>query len=151
MGLAKRGNQLSPISAAVPTNFAARPMGLRSREMPLFFGDFLVEDSAATARIPPGRRSFTQLTSKWMARMRRSRMRRTVPRPPVRARLRRTGGFRHTTNSLPTGTVCRDSEKQSLNTLSCYICSFTRTRMAAVAEEEALAAVTLSVGAGGST
>lgn len=60
-------------------------------------------DSAATARTPPGRSSFASVTRRWTARMRSSRIERTVTSPPVRARLHAAGELRHTTNSPPTG------------------------------------------------
>ncbi len=62
-------------------------------------------DSAATARTPPGRRSFARVTSRWIAKRSRSRMGRTVPHPLSCARLHGTSEFRHTANSPPTGRV----------------------------------------------
>jgi len=64
---------------------------------------FSSNDSAATARTPPGRRSFARVTSRWMARTRISRTGQTVPPPRVRARLNGACGLPHTTNSPPTG------------------------------------------------
>jgi hypothetical protein len=57
------------------------------------------------ARTPPGRSSFAKVTSRWMARIRRSRTGRTVSRPPACARLPRIGELPHTANSPPTGWV----------------------------------------------
>jgi hypothetical protein len=47
------------------------------------------------------------VTSRWMARMRISRTGRTVPSPPVRARLHGACGLRHTANSPLTGVEVR--------------------------------------------
>ncbi len=44
-----------------------------------------IRDSASTAGAPPGRTSFATVTSRWMARIRSSRMGRTVPWPASRA------------------------------------------------------------------
>jgi hypothetical protein len=48
---------------------------------------FSASDSAATARMPPGRRSFAKVTTKWMARMKRLRIAQTLLCSFVRARL----------------------------------------------------------------
>jgi len=47
------------------------------------------------------------VTSRWMARMRISRTGRTVPSPPVHARLQGACGLPHTANSPPTGVANR--------------------------------------------
>src|SRR5450631_2130687 len=57
-------------------------------------GAYGTDLTSATARTPPGRRSFAKVSSRWMARMRSSRMGRTVACRPARARLHRTGGPR---------------------------------------------------------
>jgi len=55
-------------------------LGARCRERLLMSNWCLrSRDSAATARTPPGRRSFATVTNTWMARMRISRTGRTVP------------------------------------------------------------------------
>jgi hypothetical protein len=83
------------------TNSVVRPskkrsidfrFGARCRERLLMSNwCFSSRDSAATARTPPGRTSFANVISRWMASMRSSRMERTVSSPPVRARLHGRG------------------------------------------------------------
>jgi len=101
------------------TNNVAKPrttrstevrLGARCRERLLMSNWCLSsKDSAATARTPPGRSGFANVTSRWMARMSRFRTWRTVTLPPSHARLHRTRGFAHTRNSPPTGSRPRRS------------------------------------------
>ena len=53
------------------------------------------DNAAAMARTPPRPHSFANVTSRWTARISRSRTRRTVPWPSARARLHRAAGFPH--------------------------------------------------------
>jgi hypothetical protein len=101
----RRGLRNSVVSPSRKRSSEVR-FGARCRDRLLISNWYLSNrDSAATARTPPGRRSFTKVTSRWMARMRNSRMRGTIPCPPSCARLHGTGGLRHTTNSPPTAST----------------------------------------------
>jgi hypothetical protein len=93
----------SVVSAIRKRSSVVRFGALRLDRLPIRSCCFSNRDSAATARTPPGRTSLQTVTSRWMARMSSSRTERTVPSPPARARLQRTGGFPHTMISPPTG------------------------------------------------
>src|SRR6202162_4001112 len=64
---------------------------------------FSASDSATTTRTPPGRSSFTNVTIRWMARIRRSRIGRTLLCPFFGTRLQVEEEFAYTFNSPPTG------------------------------------------------
>src|SRR4030081_1612445 len=67
------------------------------------------------------------VTRKWTARIKISRMERTVPSPSPRARLHGAGELRHTTNSPPTGPTTVPQQAEGLG-FRCQVLEIWRAR-----------------------